>query len=69
MVNVSMNQEPHPSHSFGPWESTMVSLPNADRFGQVRCCKCGAEDIKAGGAGSRWQEEGAGSPCPLVEVS
>ena len=63
MINVPMKQEPHPSHKFGPWKSTIVSTPNSERFGSVRECKCGARDSKAGGAGSRWFEDGAERPC------
>lgn len=63
MINVPLNQEPHPSHKFGLWESTIVSLPSADRLGQIRECECGAVDIKAGGSGSRWIDNGADQPC------
>jgi hypothetical protein len=64
MTNVPMEQEPHPSHRFGPWKSTIV----LSRFGSERECECGAMDVKAGGAGSRWQADGAGERCGLLII-
>ena len=40
-------KEPHASHDMTEWESTIVTLANTPRFGQIRECKnCGAEEAK-----------------------
>lgn len=64
MQQVSYKTEPHPSHTMGEWESTLVACASNDRFGSERCCKkCSLRDVKAGGAGSRYFDEGLETEC------
>lgn len=46
-------------HKFTKWGNWAGTLPTgSSRFGRSRkCIHCGGEDIKAGGAGSRWVDE------------
>jgi len=51
------HQTPHPSHDMSPWRSTVVTLVETPRFGEVRKCRrCGAEHARTV-AGEAMHEE------------
>lgn len=44
---IKKEREIHPSHTMSEWRSTIISMPNSDRFGQIRVCEaCEAEQAK-----------------------
>lgn len=64
MVMVRENDTPHPSHQFGPKDSTLVACASNDRYGQVRTCKkCEANEVWAGGPGSHYFDQELFSKC------
>lgn len=57
----------HDSHDMGEWYDTLCT--DIGRFGKYRnCLGCGAEDLRCGGAGSRWLDRALLRECPVEEA-
>ena len=64
LKQVSKDEKPHKSHSFGRKTSTVVACASEDRFGSVRSCKhCDATEVWAGGPGTHYLDQRATKAC------